>query len=46
MRAVVKSASRGEDSMQTTVAKMVTTQQRRGMENVMKWPKIKTNVKW
>jgi hypothetical protein len=45
MRAVVKSARTAEDSIQQTAAKVVTTQKRRRIENVMKWPKIKTNIK-
>ena len=40
MRAVVKSACKGEDSMKNSVAKEVRTQTRRSKQSIMKWPKI------
>jgi hypothetical protein len=40
MRAVGKSARKGEDSMKNSVAKEVRTQTQRRKTSSMKWPKI------
>jgi len=37
--------AQGEESMKNRVAKVVTTQQRRSKESIMKKPKIITNLK-